>query len=76
MVMFNTLKKRIKRKYTCQYCGDTAIGKRVKADIKVMIGGKLLDDYVGLVDEGCKLIEKRYGFLKRSLKKNKQHKYD
>ena len=65
-----------KRKYTCDYCGDKIIGKRVKADIRVMIDGKLLDDFVGLVDEGCGLIAKRYGFLKRTLKHNKQHRYD
>ena len=41
-----------------------------------MIDEKLLDDYVGLVDEGCGLIAKRYGFLKRSLPHNKEHKYD
>ena len=68
-------KKPIQRKYKCQYCGDYATSKRVKADIRVIIDGKLLDDYVGLVDEGCGLIAKRYGFLKRSLRNNKQN-YD
>lgn len=65
-----------KRRHKCAYCDDFVIGKRVKADIRVMIDGKLLDDFVGLVDEGCALIAKRYGFLKRTPKNNKQHKYD
>ena len=64
MVLRSMSEEKIQRKLICNFCSETIRGQARKARIRFYQNRKLVKKIYGIVDEGCKILERKYSVLK------------